>query len=390
MKSTTTFWLSALVAAILLFCTTQSRAQLSTATITVNDTSKAPTGINATATTICNGQSSTLTVQGGELGTGAGWVWYAGGCGAGASVGTGNSITVSPTDTTTYYVRAEGGACNYTTACASQKINVNPTPTATAPANQVYCFGATTLALPISGTPSNVVFNISGGTSVGLGNQTGVTQVPSFTAANATTAPITATITITPTANGCTGNSVTYTITVLPQVSMTPVADIVACNGTPVNTISFSGTPSGAVYNWTNDQTSIGLGLGTSGTGNINGFTGVNSGCTDVVANLIVIPEFTASGKTCQGSADTFTITIHPSPNGTIAGSTICEGQQGQLTFNATCGTAPFSLDILSGGNTNTYNSIGSGTPFNVNPVPTATTTYDLMKITDANGCIRQ
>lgn len=388
--TTTMKWISGLITAVLLLWASQGHAQLSTATITVNDTSKAPTGINATAQTICNGQSTTLSVQGGELGTGSNWAWYAGGCGTGAAIGNGTSITVSPTDTTTYYVRAEGGACNYTTACANIRINVNPTPTATAPANQVYCFGQTTTALPIAGTPSNVTFSISGGSSVGLADQTGVTAVPSFTAANATTAPITATITITPSANGCTGTAVTYTVTVLPQVSMNPVTDIVACNGTQVNAISFSGTPSGAVYNWTNSNTSIGLGFGASGSGTINAFTGVNSGCTDAVATVIVIPEFTASGKTCQGAADTFSITIHPSPNGTISGQTICEGQQGQLTFNGTCGTGPFSVDILSAGNTNTYSNVSSGTPFTVNPTPTATTTYDLMKITDANGCIRQ
>lgn len=381
-------WLSGVVTVFLLLWTTQSQAQLSTATITVNDTSQAPTGINATATTICNGSGTTLTVQGGELGTGSVWTWYAGGCGTGSSIGTGTSITVSPTDTTTYYVRAEGGACNYTTACANVKINVSPTPTATAPSNQVYCFGETTAALPLTGTPSNVTFSISGGSSGGLSDQTGVTSVPSFTAANATTAPITATITITPSANGCTGTAVTYTVTVLPQVSVNVTSDIVVCNGLQVSAISFSSTPSGTVYNWTNSNT--GIGLGASGNGDISAFTGTNSGCSDVVGTITVTPQFTSNGKTCSGTADDFTVTVHPTPNGTISGQTICEGQQGQLTFNANCGTAPFSLDILSGGNTNTYNNISSGTPFNVTPAPTATTTYDLMKITDANGCIRQ
>ncbi|MFZ4582486.1 MAG: beta strand repeat-containing protein, partial [Paludibacter sp.] len=73
---------------------------------------------------ICNGSSSTLTLSGGSLGTAATWKWYSGSCG-GTLVGTGASISVSPTTTTTYYVRAEG-TCN-TTACVSFTVTVNAT-----------------------------------------------------------------------------------------------------------------------------------------------------------------------------------------------------------------------------------------------------------------------
>src|SRR5678810_807014 len=89
-------------------------------------------------------------------------------------------------------------------------ITVNPTPTATAPANQTYCNGVATAAIPLTGTPAGVVFDITGGAARGLADQTGVTSIPSFT-------PITGgptTVTITPRANGCTGTAVTFTITV--------------------------------------------------------------------------------------------------------------------------------------------------------------------------------
>ena len=89
--------------------------------ITVNLPSIAPTSINASASSMFSGQSSTLSVSGGALGTGAAWQWYSGSCG-GIPVGTGASITVSPTSTTTYYLRAEG-TCN-TTACASVTVNI--------------------------------------------------------------------------------------------------------------------------------------------------------------------------------------------------------------------------------------------------------------------------
>jgi hypothetical protein len=92
-------------------------------TITVNSSSTAPTGANASPSSINAGNSSTLSVVGGSLGTGANWYWYAGACGSGGAVGTGSSISVSPTSTTTYYVRAEASPCTPTT-CATVTVTV--------------------------------------------------------------------------------------------------------------------------------------------------------------------------------------------------------------------------------------------------------------------------
>ena len=80
-------------------------------TVTINGASVAPTTISA-PTTICLGSSTSLTVSGGVLGSSATANWYSGSCG-GTLVGSGNTINVSPTITTTYYVRYEG-SCNST------------------------------------------------------------------------------------------------------------------------------------------------------------------------------------------------------------------------------------------------------------------------------------
>jgi hypothetical protein len=88
--------------------------------ITVYDTSKAPTSATANPSFMCPGHSSTLTRNGGYLGYGAtDWKWYSSSCG-GTYVGSGTSITVTPVANTTYYVRAEG-FCN-TTNCASVPV----------------------------------------------------------------------------------------------------------------------------------------------------------------------------------------------------------------------------------------------------------------------------
>lgn len=71
---------------------------------------------------ICPGKRITLSVEGGTLGTNAQWRWYTSSCG-GTLVGTGANITVTPTVTTTFYVRAEGD-CN-TTACEQVTVSIS-------------------------------------------------------------------------------------------------------------------------------------------------------------------------------------------------------------------------------------------------------------------------
>lgn len=74
------------------------------------------------ATTICEGQSVTLSVNGGKLSEDAKWMWYTSSCGGGF-VGNGVNIKLSPSYTTTYYVRGEG-ICN-TTKCIPITVAVN-------------------------------------------------------------------------------------------------------------------------------------------------------------------------------------------------------------------------------------------------------------------------
>ncbi|MEO6251878.1 MAG: T9SS type A sorting domain-containing protein [Ferruginibacter sp.] len=91
------------------------------ASITVNGSSTPPTGATG-ITTICSGSNTTLTVSGGSKGSGAIAEWFTGVCG-GTPAGSGDAITVSPTTTTTYYVRYNG-PCN-TTTCATVTVTVN-------------------------------------------------------------------------------------------------------------------------------------------------------------------------------------------------------------------------------------------------------------------------
>ena len=93
------------------------------ATVTVNEPSVDPTGVNATNTTVCPNDLVTLTINGGSLGTGADWYWYESGCGAGTAIGSGTTLNVNPAVSTNYFVRAEG-TCGMSN-CANVSIVVN-------------------------------------------------------------------------------------------------------------------------------------------------------------------------------------------------------------------------------------------------------------------------
>jgi len=95
-------------------------------TVTVKITSTAPSSVSLSDNNVCPSTNINLTVNGGSLGTGASWKWYSGSC-AGTYLGSGTTIGVSPTTTTTYYVRAEGD-CNNTT-CASATLTIKSTST---------------------------------------------------------------------------------------------------------------------------------------------------------------------------------------------------------------------------------------------------------------------
>src|SRR5207253_9089064 len=62
----------------------------------------------------------------GTLNSATAWQWYSVSCG-GTLAGTGSSIIVSPSATTTYYARGEGG-CITPGSCGSITINVTTPP----------------------------------------------------------------------------------------------------------------------------------------------------------------------------------------------------------------------------------------------------------------------
>lgn len=91
-------------------------------TIFTKDGSIAPSGVLTTSNNFCSGDSTNLSLSGGNLGTGAVWNWYESSCGTN-SIGSGPTITVVPHSTTMYYVRANGGICG-STSCEEILLNI--------------------------------------------------------------------------------------------------------------------------------------------------------------------------------------------------------------------------------------------------------------------------
>ena len=215
-----------------------SETSPSRASITVSTSSTAPTGATGT-TTICNGSSTTLTVDGGSKGLGATTEWFTGSCG-GTPAGTGDAITVSPTTTTTYYVRYTG-ACN-TTDCATVTVTVNTFSTAPtgATGTTTICSGSSTTLTVAGGSKGTGAttewFTGScGGTSAGTGDAINVSPGSTTTYY----------VRYAGTCNTTTCASVTVTVNQRPTVNAPTIVQP-TCN-TPTGTITVNATGSGTL-----------------------------------------------------------------------------------------------------------------------------------------------
>ena len=317
-----------------------------TFTITVNPT---PTIGAVSNQTLCNGSSSTaISFTGGVAGTTYNWTNSNATIGLPLS-GTGDitSFTATNGGTTTsagvVTVIPTTGLCTGTAETFT--ITVNPSSAVTVIPSQTLCNGTSSAAVNFTGAVSGTTYTWTNtNTSIGLA-ATGSGNIAAFTAVNSGTSPSVAMIVVTPSASSCVGTTQTFSITVNPTPTAAPVAGQTLCNGSPTAAISFSGTVAGTTYNWTNTNTTIGL--AATGTGNIASFTAVNSGSVITTAVVNVTPA--ANG--CTGAAQTFTITVDPTPTvATIANQTLCNG----LTTASVNFTGPVTGTTYTWTNSNT------------------------------------
>ncbi|MFN5182217.1 MAG: beta strand repeat-containing protein [Bacteroidota bacterium] len=230
------------------------------------------TTVNSSCTNTSDG-SATATVTG----TATPWdyYWYdANGNLVGSTMNTGNSNIQGGLPPGDYSVVVIDNS-----NCSSGllfTINSNPGPTVTVPTNITVCSGQTINGTNFTsaGFPNASFTWINSNATIGIGAN-GVGNVPTFTATNTSTTPITSTVVVTPysgsnPSTSCAGLPSTYTITINPApiTSVTPVPSPTICPGQTVTlTGNYSPLPQVTNKSFTNGNTiNIPNGNGNAGT----------------------------------------------------------------------------------------------------------------------------
>ena len=321
-----------------------------------------PAMTSVNTATVCSGGTVSIPFSSNPVATSYSWI-----AGNNANVN-GESTTAQSTSTlsntltntttsvqTVVYTVTPSGACVGVPQTVT--VTVNPTPTV-AVASQTVCAGATVNASAFVSAPVGGTFAWSNSnTSIGLG-ASGVGNTPSFTATNATGAPISGIITVTPTVNGCAGTPNSYTITVNPLPVTTASNTGSYCPG---QTISLSAT-GGGTYLWS------GPGAYTSTLQNPTRPT-----ATTAMSGLYTL---TVTLNGCTATAST-SVTVNPTPVVTASNTgAYCPGQ---------------TISLASGGGgTYAWSGPNSFTSTNQNPnIPSATTAMGgIYSVTvTVNGC---
>ena len=351
-------------------CGTTSCASV---TVTVKTPSTNPTGASAVSTILCQGQSSSLSVTGGSLGTNASWKWYAGGCASGAPIGTGTSITVTPSVTTTYFVRAEGDCNN--TGCASVVVTVktfSTAPTSASAIQSTICSGTSTnLSITGGSLGTNALWKWYIG---GCGNESAI-----GTGSTISVSP-TQTTTYYVRAEGDCGNTscVSVTVTVKnPSTNPTGASAVSAtlCQGQSTQ-LSVTGGSLGtnASWKWYAGGCASGASIGTGPSITVTPsstttyFVRAEGDCNNTICASVLVTVKTLSTAPTGAIAASPAICIGGNTNMSVVGGSLGTGASWKW----------YQDGCASGA------SIGSGATINVNP--TQTTTYFVRAEGDCNN----
>ena len=275
----------------------------------VETPSEAPE-FTTTPVEICVGESVTLEVLNPtELGTGAEWVWYTTSCG-GTEVHRGATYPVSPTATTTYYVRAESNGPCANSVCASITVTVYEAPSpAVAGDDQEHCDNAT---FTLNATAPAV------GTGQWSGTLPAGASIADPTLPNTTvTLPAGQTVTLTWTVtNGvCDPSTDQVTLTNLEAIANNTItADQTICDNTAPAALSGS-TPTGGngtyQYQWQHSTTNT-----PASFTDIAGATA--AGYTPGALTATTYYRRVVTSGSCANTSNVITITVNPLPVFTV------------------------------------------------------------------------
>ncbi len=219
-------------------------------------------------------------------------------------------------------------------------ITVNPISQVNAVTNKTYCAGdivpSIVFGSPVSGT-SYLWIRTVPVPDIGLGTNSSTGNIPSFTATNTSTSPITSTFSVVGFNSNnsltCSSPTMTFTITINPLPTVNAVTNKIYCTGAVVPSVVFSSPVAGATFSWSRTVPSPDIGLGSnSGFGNVPSFTAANASASPTISVFSVVASYTNNGVTCTGTPIQFSITINPAPPapGPITGlNGVCRNQTG-------------------------------------------------------------
>jgi hypothetical protein len=325
--------------------------------------------------TINSGQQTTLSVT--ATGTSPTYQWYVGNppsTTTPAANGTGSQLMVSPTTTTTYWVRVSG--CGTSVDSRAATVTVNPAacvpPSVPAP-------NASPSSI-LSGQSSMLTASPSGTGPFTYQWHTGTSGV-----VNPIAGAISSSIIVSPTV------TTSYWVRVTGQCAPTadsPSTTVVVQGCVPPSVGAPNASPSSIA---TGQSSTLSVNPGGTGPFSYQWFTG-NSGITTspiggaTSSFVTVSPTTTTSywvrvtgqcAPTADSPATTVTVTCSPIASGSLSAqpSTINSGQSSTLSF-ATAGSGPFTIQWYLGFSGDTTNPINGATTTSTTVSPTATTAY--------------
>lgn len=218
------------------------------------------------------------------------------------------------------------------TTTLSRPVVIKPTPQVNLPGNIVVCAGQTVGPVNFTTAPPGASLSWSNNNmAIGLA-ASGMGNINAFTAVNNTSNPLIATISVTPTLNGCSGPARTMTITVNPRPVVT-VNSAAICLGSSVQ-LNAGGADT---YSW------------SPATG-LSAVTG-----SSVTASPSTTTVYTVTGTNmatgCFNSA-TATVTVNPVPSiaATFSNPSTCGSATGSITITGLTSNISYTVNYLRNG----------------------------------------
>lgn len=250
--------------------------------------------------------------------TGTTYSWSNNNTGIGlAANGTGNISSYTAPDNPTGLnitgtISVNGTADGCTSDPVSFTITIKPQPVVNQKADISVCPGVTvTPGAFSSNTGAGTTYKwFNSNTTIGLGASGTGTIAPFPAGNNVSGLPLTGTISVLGTKNGCESlDTMRFDITVKPKPVVDDQPDITACPGEIITPVAFNSNTAGTTYAWTNSNTLIGLPIG--GTGNIAPFAAGNNVSGSIYTGQIVV---TGTANGCAGDTVSFFINVKPKP----------------------------------------------------------------------------